>query len=236
MTRAPPFRVLVTRSEPGASETAERLSALGYTPIVEPLFAVEPIAAVLPGFDALAFTSLNGVRTFARLSARRDGPVFCVGDRTANAAREAGFADVQSADGDLGDLVGLIESRLPNPVRLLHTGNEESRGDLAGTLSEKGWQAVFLPTYRAAPVPAPGPLLAVHLAGNAAFDAALIHSPRAAAILAGFLGGAPNSARVDVAAISLAAAQPLQAFAGRVEIAAEPNEAALLKSLERLTD
>ena len=35
MTKA---RVLVTRSEPGASETAERLSAAGYLPIVEPVF------------------------------------------------------------------------------------------------------------------------------------------------------------------------------------------------------
>ena len=55
-------RVLVTRSEPGASETAERLAALGYTPIIEPVFAIEPIAAAIPDFDVLAFTSANGAR------------------------------------------------------------------------------------------------------------------------------------------------------------------------------
>lgn len=235
MKPSSPYRVLVTRSQPGASQTAERLSTLGYAPIVEPLFAVEPIAAALPAFDALAFTSLNGVRSFAVLSPRRDPQVFCVGARTAEEARNAGFAAVHSADGDVTDLLGLIESRLPRSARLLHAGNENSRGDLAGALVGKGWRAVFVPTFRAAPVSVPGPVLSVHLGGQAAFDAALVHSPRAASILAEFLGGAPDSARLDVAAISQAAAQPLRNWMDRVEIATEPNETALLKSLERLT-
>ena len=41
--------------------------------------------------------------------------------------------------------------------------------------------------------------------------------------------------RFAVAAISQAAAQPLQDVIRRIEIAAAPNEAELLKSLERLT-
>jgi uroporphyrinogen-III synthase len=235
VTDARPSRVLVTRSEPGASETAERLSARGYAPIVEPLFVIEAVASTLPAFDALAFTSLNGVRRFAALSPRRDAPVFCVGERSANEAREAGFAEVYSANGDVTDLVGLIESCLPRSARLLHAGNEDSRGDLAGTLARKGWQAVFVPTFRAASVSVPGPALAVYLGGEAAFDAALIHSPRGGSVLAGFLRAASSAPRLNIAAISQAAAQPLRNLARRVEIAAEPNEAALLKSLERLT-
>jgi uroporphyrinogen-III synthase len=63
----PPFRVLVTRAEPGASATARSLAAKGYAPVVEPLFALEPITADLPAFDALAFTSAKGVRALASL-------------------------------------------------------------------------------------------------------------------------------------------------------------------------
>ena len=101
-------RVLVTRSEPGASETAQRLAGLGFEPIVEPVFEIEPIEGVtLPAFDALAFTSANGVRVFAHLNPRRDAPVFCVGARTADEARAAGFANVTSADGDVSAL-GLL--------------------------------------------------------------------------------------------------------------------------------
>jgi uroporphyrinogen-III synthase len=229
-------RILVTRSEPGASETGERLAALGLKPIIEPVFAVEPVAAGIPAFDALAFTSANGVRAFAKLNQRRDLPVFCVGGRTAKAAREAGFADVQSAEGDIWTLVRLITGRLPAGANLLHSGNEETRGDLAGQLRARGIPASFVVTYRAVPLAAPGPELAVHLRGTTAFDAVLVHSPRGASILAGFLNGASSAAPIDIAAISVAAAEPLRMHARRIETASAPNEDALLKALMVLCD
>jgi uroporphyrinogen-III synthase len=225
-------RVLVTRSEPGASETAERLSAAGYEPIVEPVFVIEPVAAALPDFDALAFTSANGVRQFATLSSRREMPVFCVGARTAEAATEAGFTDVMSADGDADALVALMVKKLPKQARLLHAGNEESRGDIAGRLGRAGHVAMFLPIFRAVRLAEPGPHLAAHLAGQPAFEAVLIHSPRGAAILAEFAKG--SGAPLNIAAISGAAATPLTALAGRTEIAGAPNEQALLSALARL--
>jgi uroporphyrinogen-III synthase len=237
-------RVLVTRSEPGASETAERLVALGFQPIIEPVFEIEPTEGVtLPAFDALAFTSANGVRAFATLSPRRDVPVFCVGARTAEAARAAGFGDATSADGDVSALARLIPGALPQGARLLHSGNEESRGDLTGRLIARGIAAAFVATFRAAPAKSPGPALAAHLTGKPSFDAVLIHSPRAATILSEFLrpdfatiGATGGPAPMNIAAISEAAAEPLRQFARRVEIASTPNEEALLKALARLCD
>lgn len=226
------LRILVTRSEPGASETAERLTAAGYLPIVEPVFAIEPLPAEIPEFDALAFTSANGARQFATLSPRRDTPVFCVGTRTADAAREAGFTTVTSADGDAGALAALIVRQLPKQTRLLHAGNEESRGDLTGRLRSAGHMASFIPIFRAVAVAAPGPALAAHLAGKPAFEAVLIHSPRGAAILAGFAAG--SNATLNIVAISGAAATPLTMLARRTEIAAAPTEPALLSALARL--
>ena len=234
-------RVLVTRSEPGASETAQRLAALGFQPAVEPVFEIEPIEDVaLPAFDALAFTSANGVRVFARLNPRREVPVFCVGTRTAEAAREAGFGDARSADGDVSALARLISVGLPPGARLLHSGNEESRGDLAGQLGAQGVAGSFAATFRAAPAKSPGPVLAAHLKGEPSFDAVLIHSPRAAKILSGFLKADSATVRthapVHVAAISEAAAEALRPWALRVEIALQPNEEALLQALMRLCD
>lgn len=227
-----PPRVLVTRSEPGASETAARLTAAGYHPIIEPVFGIQPIAAVIPDFGALAFTSANGVREFARLSARRDAPVFCVGARTAEAAREAGFVDVASADGDVEALSALIDDKLPKGSRLLHAGNEEARGDLTGRLRSAGFSAEFLAIFRAVANPTPGPVLQGHLAGRPGFEAVLVHSPRGAAILAGFAAG--RAAPLDVAAISPAAAAPLASIAGRTEIAVHPDEQSLFSALARL--
>jgi uroporphyrinogen-III synthase len=228
-------RVLVTRAEPGASETAGRLRARGYVPLVEPMFTVEPLPAVLPDFDALAFTSANGVRIFAKLSPRRDVPVFCVGGRTAVAAREAGFDSVTSADGDVTALIAVIETKVSPAARLLHSGNEDSRGDLAGTLRAKGRKAEFAATYRALPVAGPGPALAAHISGHASFDYVLVHSPRGAAILKGLVETAGNLAPFGLAAISQAASAPVAPFARHIEIAASPDEAALLDALKRLS-
>jgi len=229
-------RVLVTRAEPGASETARRLAAMGFEPIVEPLFSVEPIAAHIPIYDALAFTSANGVREFAKRTRRRDASVFCVGARTAEAARDTGFGTVASADGDVGALARLIESKLEPGAHLLHAGNEESRGDLTGRLVAKGFSAAFLAIYRAAPVSRPGPGLARHFSGMPAFEAILIHSPRGADILESLATKSPGRAPLDVAAMSPAAAAPLSGLARRIETAAHPNETALLAALKRLCD
>ncbi len=225
-------RILVTRSEPGASQTAERLRAAGYAAIVEPVFAIEPIPVELPDFDALAFTSANGVREFSKLSLRRDIPVFCVGARTADEALYVGFGNVASADGDVEALGALIEDRLPGSSRILHTGNEEARGDLTGRLRAAGYAAEFVAIFRAVAVSSPGPILRAHLSGKPEFDAVLIHSPRGAAILAGFANG--SQAALNVAAISAAAVAPLAAVAGRTEIASRPDEQSLLSALARL--
>lgn len=225
-------RILVTRSEPGASQTAERLRAAGYAAIVEPVFAIEPITVDLPDFDALAFTSANGVRQFATLSSRRDVPVFCVGARTADEALYVGFGNVASADGDIEALGALIEDRLLRSARILHAGNEEARGDLTGRLRAAGFAAKFAAIFRAVPAPAPGPVLRAHLAGKPEFDAVLVHSPRGAAIIADFANG--SQAALNVAAISAAAVAPLATVAGRTEIASHPDEQSLLFALARL--
>jgi uroporphyrinogen-III synthase len=226
--------ILVTRSEPGASETAARLRAAGFEVVVEPLFAIASIDAAIPAFDALAFTSANGARQFARLSPHRDAPVFCVGARTAQAARETGFSEVISADGDVNALADLIAKKLPRNARLLHVGNEESRGDLAGRLSAAGHAAAFVAVFRAVPVASPGPRLSALIAGRAQIDAVVIHSPRAGAILAGFVDKSAKEARLSVVSISEAAAAPLVGRTARVEIAATPDEAALISALARL--
>jgi uroporphyrinogen-III synthase len=230
----PPRRVLVTRSEPGASETAGRLRAAGFDAVVEPLFEIAPIDVAIPEFDALAFTSANGVRRMARLSPRRNVPVWCVGQRTAQAARDLGFTDVTSADADVHALADLIGAQLKTGMRLLHVGNEESRGDLAGQLSAVGHKAAFVAVFRARPAAAPATRLAGHLQGRERFDAILIHSPRAGAILAGFATDAPDRSPLRVVAISQAAAGPLKDLAAQVEIAVTPDEPAMISALSRL--
>lgn len=227
----PPIRrVWVTRAEPGAARTADRLTALGFTPITAPLLTLAPLPGALDAAPApaavaaLALTSPNGVEAFAPLIPRfRDHPVFAVGDATAEAARAAGFADVRSAAGDIHALARLITAAAP-PGPLLAPGAREPAGDLPALLPDRPVQR--LPVYAAFETHAPAPEF---------FDAVMLHSPRAARALATILTAASprpaSSGRIAIC-ISEAAAIPLRLFDfTQIRIAAAPDEPGMLSAL-----
>jgi uroporphyrinogen-III synthase len=209
--------VWITRAQPGAGRTAERVRALGHTAIVAPLLQVRPLPAQIDveGAGALAFTSINGVEAFAARWPNRDLPVFAVGDATAKAARAAGFDDVISADGDLAALARLIAAAPPRGG-VLAPGAMEPAGALPGARAIAIYQTVELSP------PAPEA------------EAVLLHSPRAAAQLARLIAG---EARALVAyCISPAAAAPLADLPlGALAIAPAPTESALLALLPPAT-
>lgn len=218
-------RVWITRTRPGADRTAERLRALGLTPVVAPLLAVQPLTPALPDLDryaALVFTSPNGVAAYAALTPRRDHPVFTVGDATAAAARAAGFPQAQSAEGDIHALARLIAGQPPaGPI--LAAVAESPVADLAALTYAQGSYAVIdaLPIYRTVPTDLSAPPQA---------QAALVHSPRAARLLAGHGRSALKS--YLVVCISPQAAAPLSALALDPAVAEAPNDAALLATLQ----
>jgi hypothetical protein len=145
-------RVWITRAQPGASRTAARLRDMGFTPLIQPLLAVETLSPPVPDLDrfaALAFTSRNGVAAFAALTSRRDRPVFAVGDATAQAAREAGFVAVRSASGDLTALARRIAAELSDAA-LLAPQAETPAGDLAGAPGRRR-DRLYLARRRRAP-------------------------------------------------------------------------------------
>ena len=197
---------------------------MGLNPVIRPLLRIEPLVAAVPEAapDGLIFTSLNAVAIWSGLSPARDIPVLVVGDATAEAARAAGFASVRSAHGDLDALAALIRADTAlNGARLLHPAAETPAGDL-GALIGGHARLETLPVYRAVETgDAPPP----------AFDAVLIHSPRAARALAGALS--PEAARDRIAcAISTNAASPLSALPfAEVRVADHPDETSLLACL-----
>lgn len=221
-------RVWVTRARPGADRTAERLTQLGFEAVVQPLLALDPdfpapdLQAAVEAAGAIAFTSVNGVRAFARLTDRRDRRVFAVGDRTAQVARAAGFGDVVSADGDARTLAERIVADPPSPTGpILVPGAAQPAVDLVALLAGRV-RAVALPVYRTLEVPGEPPQ---------ALHAVVVHSPRAATILARRLS--PEAAR-DLLAVTLSAAvaAPLSALPfATARIAARPREDDLIAAL-----
>ena len=150
------MRVLVTRPREDAERLAAQLEARGHAIVIEPIFTIEPVRETpldLDGVQALLLTSANGARAFGMRSRRRDLRVFAVGDATAEAARALGFADVESAGGDVADLVRLARERAqPDHGALLHVAGSAVAGDLAGQLGADGFEVRRAVLYRAEPV------------------------------------------------------------------------------------
>jgi uroporphyrinogen-III synthase len=226
-------RIWITRAQPGADVTAERVRAMGHDAVVAPLLAVRvlpDVAVDLRGVAALAFTSANGVRAFADVSGERGLKVFAVGAATAQAARGAGFKSVLSADGDVEALAeGIAARRSELRGAVLHPGALEPAGDLAGALEKQGVEARRLILYETAPVD----LTDAQAAALTQSDAVLLHSPRAAQVLAKVLKTYPSP---DLRALGLSKAvvKPL----ARTRMAAKvfppfPLEAALLNLIDR---
>src|SRR5262249_41242918 len=107
-------RILVTRPEPDAERTAQKLRARGCEVVLAPVLRMGRLDQGDLGagpWDAVAMTSANAAHALARHARRLELvrlPVLTVGRRTAEAARTAGFTDIASADGNEQTLARLI--------------------------------------------------------------------------------------------------------------------------------
>ncbi|MGE0750680.1 MAG: uroporphyrinogen-III synthase [Variibacter sp.] len=233
------MRLLVTRPQPDAERTAAVLHGRGHEVALAPLLAFAATAAALPRgpWAGVLLTSLNAVRAIhddPAAAPLRSLPVLTVGDRTAEAARAAGFADVQSASGDARDLVRLAARRFMGG-RLLYLCGEHRAADLAAALADAGIVVATVAVYRMNAAERFPPAVAESLAGRR-IDGVLHYSRRTAeAYLACAQAGgilAPALAPIHYA-LSAAVAAPLRAAgAAHVSVAATPDEAALLRALE----
>jgi uroporphyrinogen-III synthase len=232
------MRVLVTRPEPGASRTAERLAAAGYQPVLLPLTTIDPLpASPLPPavFDAVAVTSANALRHASTdvLSTTRHLPCFTVGAETARIAREVGFAKVESAEGDAPALAGLIATKLPRGSRLLYLCGRLRRPTFEAALAEAGFRVIAIETYETLPAEYTSDDLRTHL-GPDHIDVVLVHSAEAALSFARLLHAADTPAlspRPLFLCISPRVAAVLAGEHLETIVAMEPTEASMLSAL-----
>ncbi|MGA2567022.1 MAG: uroporphyrinogen-III synthase [Pseudolabrys sp.] len=234
------MRLVVTRPQADGERTAAALRARGHDVLVAPLLRVEPAAADLSGtWGAVIITSANAPLAIVGNPACKalfKLPMFAVGRRSADAAREAGFTDVTSAGGDVRDLIRLIAERHADAAApLLYLAGEDRAADLVGELVVHGIAAEMKVVYRAATASFPPELIAALQAAEV--DAVLHFSKRSAeSYLAGAAeaGVAGEALAVRHICLSAQIAAPLaDAGAGRIAVAPRPEEAALIASLER---
>jgi uroporphyrinogen-III synthase len=231
-------RVLVTRPEPGAARTAERLRAAGYEPVVIPLTKVAPLRQDRPTreFDAVAVSSANALRhaypALIRLLSQK--PLFAVGEETAAVAREVGFVDVHSSEGSAEDMARDIMLGVGPSASVAYLCGRVRRDVLETELDRKGARVVPIETYLTHPrKPSRQELAAMD---SAPVDAALAYSLNAAKALAGLVEPRLGTVFRDTAfiAISERVAERLMAVApGRVKAADSPDEDAMFTLLFR---
>ena len=228
------MRVVVTRPQADGERTAAALEALGHEVLVAPLMRVEPVAVDLAGtWSAIAVTSANALQAIGATAGRmKTLPVFAVGERSAETARLAGFAEVSSANGDIKDLARMIAARaVGTKASLLYLAGEDRAGDFIAQLAAHGIDAEMKVVYRTVAEVFPPVLAAALEAGDV--DAVLHFSRRSAEL---FVEGARASGVAgpaeDVRHLCLSAqvAEPL-AGARRIAVAARPEEAALIALL-----
>jgi uroporphyrinogen-III synthase len=142
--------VLITRPYQAARETARRVEALGWRPVIAPCLDIIDLGiSDPPGADAVLVTSANALLSvFLTFQA---APLLAVGDATAARARSLGFRDVRSAGGDADALAALAIATLPPGARLLLPVGEGQGETLAARLAAAGFEVHRRVVYRSKP-------------------------------------------------------------------------------------
>jgi uroporphyrinogen-III synthase len=239
--------ILVTRPHPDCEITAEALRARGFEVLLAPMLRFEPVAFTDDAqvdYGAVIATSANALRAIEpELAASRltGLPLFAVGERTASAARAAGFSKVIVAKGGAAGLRDLVLQSvwakvLKKASVLLYLAGADLSRDLAGELRERGFRVVTQTTYR---------MIALSSLPREACDAftanaveAVLHYSRRSA--SAFLD-AVRAAGVEISALAVphccisadVASVLRDAGATQVLAAATPDENALFGSLGR---
>lgn len=139
-----------------------------------------PVSIDLGRAQAVLLTSANGARALAGATPERRIRILAVGDATAHTAEARGFANVESAEGDVAALAMLARRRLdPNAGPLIHVAGSAVAGDLGSALASDGFTVRREVLYEARAAATIRPEIAAMIRGGL-LDGAVFFSPRTA--------------------------------------------------------
>lgn len=223
--------ILITRPEPGLTDTAAAIAALGWRPVPAPALLLSPLPLRPLRVQAALLTSRAAARALPPLPI----PILTVGEATAAEARAHGHSPVTAADGDAAALAKLVRARLdPAAGPLLLAVGQGYAHDLSAALRQSGFRVLRRVVYVARPATSlPEGARAALAAGS--IGQALFFSPRSAQVAIGLLRQAGLLAALrDVRALAISdrVAEVLAALPwGSVAVAARPDHAAMMRLL-----
>lgn len=229
-----PDLILITRPEPGASQTAGQIRAAGLQPVVAPFLTIHQRPGHLPpAAQVQAVLAASGNAVEALPAAYHDATLLTVGDATARRAARAGFTAVHSAASDAAGLAALAAARLdPASGPLLLAAGQGQSAALAADLRRRGFRVQRRVVYTAARVACFPPAASAALGDG--LRAATFFSADTARAFASLLPRGLESALggADALAIGEAAAAAVQHLPWRaVRVAVRPTQDGVLALL-----
>lgn len=230
------MRVLVTRPEPGASETARRLATAGHEAVILPLTG---IVALRPRHwpdptdcDAVVLSSANALRHAdgmpSGLLALR---CFAVGEHTAAAAREAGFSRISVAEGDASSLASLCLSELHQGSHVVYPCGRVRKPDIERTLADRGIRVSAVQTYDTVILP-PDPVAETTLLAAGFPSSVLLHSVLSVQAFHELAERLDWRGEIPIVCLSGRIAGAAHVIAGaKISVAEEPKDACMIACL-----
>ncbi len=205
------------------------------TCLISPMMEITPLGD-LPDtskFQAVLFTSVNGVQAFADLGGTAQ-KCYCVGTRTMQVAKAAGL-DAVSANGAAAELVALVVKDLnPEGGPILHVRGEHTTGDIAEKLTAQGFTVKQAVLYTQQTCDLTDAARQALKRGDV--EGVPLYSPLTARRFAEILAKNPNWPTQNLTALCISqnVASELENLTLRhVEIAAKPNGAEMLALIGR---
>ena len=130
------MKVLITRAEPAASQTAMALAKFGHEAVLLPLFKMIDTGTPVPNtqpYHGIIFTSKNAIEILAKRGWNVDHlnlTAFCVGERTEQAAIKLGFKKTFKADGGGAALVDLMAGLGLEGCKMLYLSTPDKSFDM----------------------------------------------------------------------------------------------------------
>ena len=224
--------ILLTRPEAASRRCAAEIAARfgeDLPVLIAPLMEIVALPAEIPPAREVNLTSQNAVAPVVARSPAAGRRAYCVGGKTAAAARRAGFETLEG-QGDARGLLPLIRAQ-HRGGGLVHARGEEVAVPLADLLNSAEIETKEVVVYRQQAC-ALEPAIRAQLA-RAGLVVAPLFSPRSADRLVQELGDWRG--RIWVAAISATVAEragPLRPE--RLEVAERPDLRGVLEALTRL--
>jgi len=220
--------LLLTRPEAQSRAFAELVqdqAGSGVDIKISPLMRIDPtMPEWMPEARVVIFTSVNAVAEYTALSPAKGRLAYCVGDRTAEAARAVGF-DARSAGGDARALVRLVRKDAPEGP-ILHPTGRHTRGDVASALRQSGLNAREVVVYDQLAQPLSDPAMELLISGRPVLVP--LFSPRSAAI---FTAQVTGSDRMHIICMSEAVKAAMTGEFPVVSVIEEPTGGHMLKAV-----